>query len=102
MAGAKVNHRLMRMLARDYRRLYGLCRGMAPRYGREEFEDIFHECLLFAATDPRLSGVSDPAEAADAFCYRFRMIEFGHYKTKKQKRETSYADYLQAKESEEE
>ena len=92
----------MQVLSTDYRKLYSLCRSLAAKYDREEFEDIFQDCILFASTDCRMQGLSDVKEIEDLFCYRFRMIEFSHYKKKQQRKEISYADYLQDKEGNEE
>lgn len=102
MIKKKINHELMKVLADNYRQLYARCRRQSPAYGREEFEDIFHECLLFAATDVRMLGLRKVSDIEDAFCYRFRMVEFSYSKKKKSRREISYADYQSTQENEEE
>lgn len=85
------------MVAARYRQLYQLCRETVPSYGKDEFEDIFHECILFVYSDPGCARLVWQEEICRMFCYRFRMIEFKHQRRKNERKEIEYADYIQTK-----
>lgn len=92
-----MNSRVMEIISRQYGYLYERCRNTVS-CGREDFEDIFQDCIVFMATDERAAGLFRVEDIIDLFVYRFRMIEFSHTKRKQERKEIPYADHLQAKE----
>lgn len=89
-------------LGRIYPRLLVACRERAGRgYGCYTAEDLAGETLLLVAQDNRAKRLDDDRLAA-FFLYRFDMVRFQTKMDYQQLKEVSYADYLQARETEKE
>lgn len=95
MKNKKKNEQVLRIVAQIYNRLYYKCKESVTGYTREEFEDIFQDCILFIYTDPLANGLTNKKEIEGLFLYRFRMIEFTYAKKKQKLREIAYADHIQ-------
>lgn len=96
------NKRVLDVIASKYDVLYQMCRSTVPAYSKDEFEDIFQDCILFMYTDQRCSGLTMIEDIVQMFRYRFRMIEFDHAKNKQKRKEISYADHIKTVQKEDE
>lgn len=89
-------------LGRIYPRLLSACRERMVRdCGCYAADDLAGETLLIVAQDPRARGL-DADRLTAFFLYRFDMVRFQTKMDYQQPKEVSYADYLQARETEKE
>lgn len=89
-------------LGRIYPRLLSACRERMVRdCGCYAADDLAGETLLIVAQDPRARGL-DADRLTAFFLYRFDMVRFQTKMDYQQLKEVSYADYLQARETEKE
>ena len=85
-----------------YPRLLAACREKMPKgCGSYMADDLAGETLLIVAQDPRARSM-DADRLAAFFLYRFDMVRFQTKMDYQQLKEVSYADYLQARETEKE
>ena len=98
----EIDPAVLAALGRIYPRLLATCREkMARDCGCYAADDLAGETLLIVAQDPRARGM-DAVRLAAFFLYRFDMVRFQTKKDLCESKEIQYADYLQARETEEE
>lgn len=99
----KVSRYALDVIAKNYGRLKKLCnyndRGC---YCSKSYEDIFQDTILYVIHDKEASCINNEEEMIRHFCYRYKMIEFQTINDDKELREVKYADYIHAKERDQE
>ena len=99
----KANSKVLLMIAKLYERLSDIsAKDRQIYYAGQSYEDIFQDTIIKVSTDEKAAEITDENEFVKYFIYRMRTVQYQTIKNSKRLKITTYADNLQAKESEKE
>lgn len=99
----KANSKVLLMIAKMYERLSDIsAKDRQIYYAGLSYEDIFQDTIIKVSTDEKAAEITDENEFVKYFIYRMRTVQYQTIKNSKRLKITTYADNLQAKESEKE
>ena len=99
----KANTKVLLMIARLYERLSDIsAKDRQINYAGLSYEDIFQDTIIKVSTDEKAAEITNDEEFVRYFLYRMKTVQYQTIKDSKRLKITTYADNLQAKESEKE
>lgn len=99
----KANTKVLLMIARLYERLSDIsAKDRKIYYAGLSYEDIFQDTIIKVSTDEKAAEITNDEEFVRYFLYRMKTVQYQTIKDSKRLKITTYADNLQAKESEKE
>lgn len=90
------------VLSRNYDLLREKCQlRLSSRYGAMDATDIFHETIVLVTHDARCANMCE-YDIIHYFIYRHRMVSYQMFMDENSRKQVSYADDIQARETDDE